>query len=155
MRIVSFGRAAMVTAALAVCAPLPALAQDAPPADAPPADAPLANVTERLADPATQQVAAVTLSTLVEALLDLPIAPLANAVRSADPDALPDIDDNTTVRQLAGPDAEDVPAVIRAELPRAMDMMAGMAAGFEALLPALKDMAEQFEQSVEEARKAS
>ncbi|WP_114520823.1 hypothetical protein [Altererythrobacter sp. ZODW24] len=135
----------IAAAALAVSAPLPALAQDSE----------LSDAAATLSDPATQQMAAVTLSALLEALLDMPTAPLVDAMANIDPDIADAVDDAETLGQLAGPDAADMPAMVREELPQAMTMMGGMATGLEAMLPALKEMAEQFERSVEDVRSSS
>ncbi len=132
----------MTVAALAAITPLPAVAQDSE----------LSGAAEVLNDPATQQVAAVTLSTLLEALLDIPVAPLVEAMAKVDPDISDEVDQDATLRELAGTDADDMPAMVREELPQAMTMMGDMAEGLEAMLPALREMAEQIEQSVEQAR---
>ncbi len=135
----------IAAAVLAAFAPSPAMAQDSE----------LSDAAAKLNDPATQQMAAVTLSTLMEALLDMPVAPLVDAMAKVDPDIADEAGQAGTLRELAGPEAADIPEMVREELPQAMAMMGGLAAGFEAMLPALKEMAEQFEHSIEDARSNS
>ena len=129
----------------------PALAQDAlPGGDIPDAD--FSEVTDRLSDPAFQQDLAVTVATLSQVLLDLPIAPLAQAAADMAGDVSGeeprDIDPDLTIRKVA-PEAADVPQVIERELPQAMARMGDMAGAMEAMLPALLDMARQMEGAVE------
>ncbi|RDC60492.1 hypothetical protein HME9302_01700 [Alteripontixanthobacter maritimus] len=50
------------------------------------------------------------------------------------------LDRDTTLRGLAGPDADNMPGELAEELPRAMDAMADTAKGFAAMLPALREM---------------
>ncbi|GGD86142.1 hypothetical protein GCM10011515_02210 [Tsuneonella deserti] len=127
----------------ALFAPLPLAAQDDPEAAA-------ARTAEALRDPVLQQQMADGMAAASEALLDLPLAPLARAVAEAageDPRA---VDPDLTLRR-ASPEARDVPAEIHDKLPRAMGAMAGMAGGFSAMMPALREMAERMRDAVEQA----
>ncbi|WP_379548237.1 hypothetical protein ACFCW2_03560 [Qipengyuania sp. DSG2-2] len=122
----------------------PALAQSADPA---PEEA-VGAMADRLSDPAFQQQLSVTLATLSQVLLDLPIAPLAEAAAEMAGEEPLAVDPDMTLRKVA-PDASAVPEVIEQELPRAMDRMASMAGGMEAMLPALREAARQMEQAFE------
>lgn len=131
----------------ALAAPLAVLALAAP-AQAR-ADGEMAPVIEALADPDRQQAMAQTLSALSQMLLDLPLAPLARAAAEAageDPEA---IDPQMTLRSMS-PEAERVPEELSARVPEMMGAMAGMAEGMEAMLPALRQMAERMEHSFPE-----
>ena len=138
-------------AALAVAMPLPALAQDYPADtydDAPLADAEpgLAELSARLSDPVEQQRMARTLQTLSELVMALPVAPLAEAaaeMAGEDPRA---IDPDLTVRDVA-PGAEALQDDLDREVPRAMGALAGVMGGLEAMLPALRDMADRLEEA--------
>jgi hypothetical protein len=139
-----------ILAAIAMLAPVPALAQietvdpDLAAADEPVIDS---GLIDRLGDPETQQQLATTIATLSEILLDLPLAPLANAVADAGVDLAEEVPADATLRQLA-PEAEQVPDQIAENLPRAMTAMASMAQGIEAMMPALRDMAERMKDAL-------
>lgn len=133
---------ALAAPAAALLMPLPAQASH---------DSELGPVIESLSDPERQQAMAQTLSTLSQMLLDLPLAPMARAVAQAageDPDL---VDPQMTLRHLS-PDAERVPEELSDRVPEMMGAMAGMAQGMEAMLPALRQMAERMEQSLPEPR---
>ena len=101
-------------------------------------------MAEKLSDPALQDRLAVTLATLSQVLLDLPLAPLAEAVEDAAGEDIGDIDPDMTLRSMA-PEAGVVPEVIERELPRAMDRMASMAGAVEAMGPVLREAARAME----------
>jgi hypothetical protein len=109
-----------------------------------------ARTAETLRDPAVQQRMADGMAAASEALLDVPLAPLARAVAEAageDPRA---VDPDMTLRSVS-PNASDVPAEIHDKLPRMMGAMAGMAGGMSAMIPALREMAERMRDAVDEA----
>lgn len=129
---------------LAAVLPLAALAL-ASPAQAR-AEREMAPLIETLSDPDRQAAMAQTLSALSEMLLDLPLAPMARAAAKAagqDPEA---IDPQMTLRRMS-PEAERLPKELSTRVPQMMGAMAGMAEGMEAMLPALRQMAERMEQS--------
>ena len=142
MRVLLAGAA---SGALALAAP--AAAQDPLPPEeraAPMGEERLDALAERLADPDTQEQLSATLATLSDVLLDLPLAPMAEAVAEAageDPEA---VDPDVTLRSMA-PGAGEVPRVIEDRLPEAMDRMAGMSGALAKMLPALRDLADRFE----------
>lgn len=115
------------------------------------ADGDIAALTDRLSDPALQQELAVTFAALSQVLLDLPIAPLAEAAADIAGETAQDIDPDMTIRK-ALPEASDVPEVIERELPQAMDRMASLSGAMQAMLPALRDAARQMEGAIEGAR---
>ena len=137
-------RLIIVSAVLvALAAPVPAFAQDHTEEEA-------ARVAETLRDPAVQQTVAAGMAAASQALLDVPLAPLARAVAEAAGEDPRDIDPDMTLRQVS-PEAADVPAEIHDKLPRVMGAMAGMAGGFSAMIPALREMAERMKAAVEQA----
>ena len=135
----------VVIAATVALAPASAMAQNA--SDGPASSdgaAAAAQLQSKLSDPKTQQQIAGTVAVLGEMLLDMPIAPLARSVAEAgggDPAA---VDPDMTLRKYA-PGASAVPGVAAKNLPRMMDTMAGMAGGLEAMMPALRGMAERMQ----------
>ena len=126
-----------------LAAPLPAFGQDPQGA--------AAEVERTLGDPATQAAMAEGVAAASEALLDVPLAPLARAVAKAAGEDPNRVDPDMTLRRAA-PEAEDVPARVREELPRMMGAMAGMAGGVGEMVPALREMAERMRQAMERAR---
>lgn len=145
---------ALAAVAAAIATPAAASAQDER-RIALPGDEPVApEMAQRLADPVFQEQMASTVAVLGEILLDLPVAPLAEAaaqMAGEDPQA---VDPDMTLRNLAGPRADDVPQEIARELPRMMGAMAGMAEGLSAMVPALRDLARRVEDQAQEVAPA-
>jgi len=135
---------ALAPVLVALAAPAPALAQDRTEEDA-------ARVADTLRDPALQESVAAGMVAASEALLDVPLAPLARAVAEAAGDNPRDVDPNMTLRSVS-PEAQNVPAEIHDKLPRVMGAMAGMAGGVSAMIPALREMAARMEEAIEQAR---
>ncbi|MBL4718467.1 MAG: hypothetical protein JKZ02_08535 [Erythrobacter sp.] len=124
----------ILPAALAVCTlPVPALAQDAP-------AAPLADLGEQMRDPAYQRDMALMLQAMTEVLLDMPIAPLAQAAAEMAGEKTRDIDPDLTLRR-AVPQADRVGDEVARTVPRAMQAAGTMAEGLAAMAPLLRDMA--------------
>ncbi len=102
----------------------------------------LESLADTLSDPRTQGEIAATVAVLSEVLLDLPLAPLLEPLAEAGADIADvprkPVDPDLTLRRMS-PGAGDIAARLPAELPRAMDRMAGMSEGFAAMIPALKD----------------
>ena len=133
-----------ITALVALAAPLPALAQVSD------AEVATAEVEATLKDPVAQAAIAEGMAAASEALLDIPLAPLAKAVAEAsgeDPDY---VDPDMTLRSVS-PDAQDAPDRVRESLPRVMGAMGSMAGGMGAMIPALREMADRMRAAVEAA----
>jgi hypothetical protein len=138
-------RKVTATAALiALAAPLPALAQTSE------TEAATAEIERTLGDPATQEAMAEGMAAASEALLDVPLAPLARAVKQAAGENPDEVDPDMTLRNVS-PEAEDVPHKVRESLPRMMGAMAGMAGGMGAMIPALREMADRMRAAVARA----
>ena len=131
-------------AALSLAVPAPVLAQIAPDSDAE-----LGVLVETLRDPVVQVQAGEMLAAMSQVLLNLKVAPLAEAMAEIAGEPIDDIDPDQTVRDLA-PEAEYLPQDIRREVPQAMDRLAGMSGALAAMLPALRDMAAQMETAIED-----
>lgn len=144
-------RALPVAAAALMVLTLPsaAYAQDA--ASAGPDSQPLTELSEKLADPAIQDQAAIMGEVLVQMMLELPVGPVADAMHKATDGRSPAIDPDAKLRDVA-PDAEKMQGQVIEKLPLAMEKMSGMAAGMEAMLPALMNMADQMRGVMERGR---
>lgn len=119
-------------AAASALATNPALAAEGEPA----------RLAEELRDPAMQAEIAAMVATLSAVMLDMNVAPLLRAkaeVEGADPTT---VDPDVTVRDLAGPGAEDAPRELAVRLPQMMGAMAALAGSLEAMLPQLRAMGE-------------
>ena len=105
-------------------------------------------VAKQMRDPQTQIAVAAAVRAMSDAMLDLRIAPLLDAVETAR-DPLRDrsrydrVDPDTRLRDYAGRDAEEMPEKLSRRLPAMMGAMGGMAEAVEEMKPALKDMARQ------------
>jgi hypothetical protein len=129
----------------ALAAPLPALAQDVSDTEIASAE-----IERTLGDPATQDAMADGIAAASEALLDVPLAPMARAVARAAGEDPRYVDPDMTLRGVS-PDTQDLPKRVRAELPRMMGAMAGMAGGIGAMVPALREMADRMREAVDQA----
>lgn len=132
-------------ALLALAAPLPALAQ------ASETEAATAEIESTLKNRAAQAAVAEGMAAASEALLDMPLAPLAKAVAEAAGDDPEHVDPDMTLRSVS-PDAQDVPGKVRESLPRVMGAMGSMAGGMGAMIPALREMAERMRAAMDTAR---
>ncbi|MBV1690801.1 hypothetical protein KRR38_24770 [Novosphingobium sp. G106] len=141
-------RQKFVIACLAASAltPLPALARDSEATSEPSSEA--ANVAKRLSDPANQVAATVALTALSEALLDIKIEPLRKALSAAGSDAARDLPPDARLRDLAGPEARELPGTIGKRVPQAMSAAAGMAGAVQDMLPELKAAADKLKHAI-------
>lgn len=133
-----------IAALAALAAPLPALAQATETEEA------TAEIERTLGNPAAQEAVAEGMAAASEALLDVPLAPLARAAKQAAGENPNDVDPDLTLRRVS-PEAEDVPHKVRESLPRMMGAMAGMAGGMGAMIPALREMADRMREAVARA----
>lgn len=112
------------------------------------------DVARQLQDPEKQREMALMLRAVSEVLLDLPLAPMMEAMGEVSEDLTgepaPGFDPDATLRSVA-PQAERVPEEIEKNLPRALDAMGSMAQAFETMMPALADMAERMKDVVPQA----
>ena len=129
-----------VVCAAGLALPLPAMAQDLPPDEG----EAMGDMQTVLTDPAKQAQMAATLRVLGEVLLDLPLAPLADAVETITGEPMTDITPDTTLRSIA-PETSRLPEQLEEAAPRAMEAMGGMARALQTMAPALRDMARRLE----------
>ena len=131
------------TALSAAALPLPALAQDAAaPASAPaPSEPEMKAMAKAMKDPARQHEMALLLRAMSEVMLDMPVAPMVDAMEQATGEKGPDVKPGATVRSMSPDAASRVPGMIEKGVPAAMSAMGGMANGAAELTPAMKEMA--------------
>lgn len=134
--------------ALAAALPLAALALSQP-AAAKPAERQLGEVSRQLGNPETQEAMAAVLSAMTRAMLQMDVSALGNAAEAmGDKHGARKFRKGTTLADLAGRDARDLPQDIRRKAPAVMGAMAGMAGAMEAMLPELAKVAEQMKQAL-------
>lgn len=143
---------------IAVFAPV-ALALTAAPAQARDTSQELARAAEILDDPATQDRIATSLSGLFDALMQMPVGPLAKAVRDIDPDAdVADIPADAVVGDLAARGNPDFAENLDADIRTSTRMAGTMAKSLVTLAPVLeamaRDLESQFEGAIAEGRRA-
>ena len=127
----------------AFAAPVAAQEAAAPETD----DQALADLSDRMADPENQREAALMLQAMTEVLLDIPIAPLAQAAADMAGEKAKEIDPDLTLRKLA-PDAGRLSEEVARNTPRTMEAIGAMAEGLAAAAPALKDMLARMRESL-------
>lgn len=131
-----------------LAAPLPAFAQDS---DAPVDSGAMSEMAERLSDPEQQHKMAMMVRAMSEILLDMPLAPMMEAMSEVAGEEAPAVDPDTTLRSMA-PAADRVPEEIERNLPRAMEAMGKMAEGMDKMAPAMRRMAERMKEAFPETR---
>lgn len=133
-------RPTIVPAALLSLIAIPVAAQETS-APAPEAGA-LADMAQQMQDPERQRELAMVAQTMAEVLLDLPIAPLAQAAAEMAGEEARQIDPDLTLRKLA-PEAGELSGEIGRNAPRAMQAAGTLAGALAAMAPTLREMAEQ------------
>lgn len=133
-------RPTIIPAALLSLIAIPVAAQETS-APAPEAGA-LADMAQQMQDPERQRELAMVAQTMAEVLLDLPIAPLAQAAAEMAGEEARQIDPDLTLRKLA-PEAGELSGEIGRNAPRAMQAAGTLAGALAAMAPTLREMAEQ------------
>ena len=124
-----------------LAAPVLALVMAAAPAVA--RDDSTHRVTEQMRDPATQRAMARAVAAMSEAMLDMPLEPLARMAEAMGDHRTAREMRGATVGDYAGPEARDMPREVSRKLPAMMGAVGGMAAAAEEMAPALKAMARE------------
>ena len=100
----------------------------------------LSDLGEQMRDPAYQRDMALMLQAMTEVLLDMPVAPLAQAAAEMADKEARDIDPDLTLRRMV-PQADRAGEEVARVVPRAMQAAGSMAQGLAAMTPLLRDMA--------------
>lgn len=100
----------------------------------------LSDLGEQMRDPAYQRDMALMLQAMTEVLLDMPVAPLAQAAAEMADKETRDIDPDLTLRRMV-PQADRAGEEVARVVPRAMQAAGSMAEGLAAMTPLLRDIA--------------
>ena len=100
-------------------------------------------VTEQIRNPATQRAMAGAVAAMSEAMLDMPLEPLARMADAMGDHRAAREMHGATVGDYASPEARDVPREVSRKLPAMMGAVGGMADAAEEMAPALKAMARE------------
>jgi len=139
-----------MTARIVLAAPALALILAASPAAARPGSE-TSRMAEKMRDPANQAAMAGAVAAATEAILDIPLEPLARAAEAMGDRRTARHMRGATLRDVAGPEAEDMPREISRKLPEVMGAAGGMAEAVEEMTPALKAMAREMGARMSEA----
>ena len=141
----------VVAAAALATMPMAASAQDAAPSNIDTTE-----LTDKLTDPEFQAQMSDAMRAMSGVLMEMPVGPLIEAAGQMSSEmgdgAVPDVDPDATVRDLAGDKAEQATEEMAARLPQMMDTMAGMTDAMAVMLPALEAMAKQMQGAFKPAR---
>lgn len=111
----------------------------------------LAEMSDRLNDPDMQRSMVGMLSALTDAMMSMRMEPFARAAeKMGAPGSMGHIGRNTTLRDVAGPDAARMQRNMRDKLPQAMSAMAGMTGALEGMLPELEAMGKRMQETMGE-----
>lgn len=110
-------------------------------------DSGLGHMAETMSDPANQQQMALMLQAMSEILLDMPLAPMMEAMAEATGEDPGKVDKDATLRSMA-PGSSALPSQIAEQTPRMMRAMGGMAKGMEKMAPAMRAMAEKMKDAM-------
>lgn len=134
-------RKVLITAvsAAALAAPLPALAEEVPkPAEE---ESRTAQMAKNFADPERQRDMALMMRAMAEVMLDMPVAPMVEAMENATGEAGPKVAPNATLRSMSPDVASKMPELIEKGVPAAMSAMGAAADGAAKMTPAMREMA--------------
>ena len=133
----------LALAAGSALAPLPALASEGAAEDSG-----LARAAEEMRDPVRQEQVAVMAEAVIASLLEMPVGNLlrsAAEIAGEDPE---EIDPNTTLREAAGPEADEAPRLAAKALPKVMNATGALAGAIETMLPEIRRIGEDIARSL-------
>lgn len=129
----------VVAVLVATLAPVPAAARETP----------MGEAIDKLGDAGVQASVAAMVAALGDALLDLRVGPMLQAAEGLRGNQHPaPVAPDTRLRDLAGADADAMPAELARQVPAVMQGMSGMAGAMEAMLPELEAMARRMESAL-------
>jgi hypothetical protein len=118
------------------------------------AQADMLAIGDKLSDPQVQDSVAKMVGQMTERMLDLPVGKFAAAIEKALPGGMPGaikgkkrIKANDTVADLAGRDADRLPAELAKGSKQMMSMMSGFATAFAAMMPEFEKLGKDMEKS--------
>lgn len=109
-------------------------------------------LAEQLDDPALQHSLSDAIAAMSEALLDMPVAPIARVMDAMGDPGARDIDPDATIGDLAGPDARRMPREVARKVPQMMGAMAEMSDAMAAMAPQLEAIGRRMGDRMDDAR---
>ncbi len=114
-------------------------------------------LTDRIGDPEVQAGIAAAIEQAADAMMNMPIGPMAEAIERARPGTVSrDIHSDSTIADIAGQDSRDLPRELGERSRETMGMMSSFARALAAMMPEFKrvgrDMEESFRAAKAEAR---
>lgn len=117
------------------------------------AQAELNKISKDLADPRVQDGVSDMVERMTETMMRLPVGKFAAAVEKARPGTMKKhIDDDATVADLAGRDAERLPEALGKGSKQMMGMLSGFAAAFATMVPEFEELGRDLEKSMAEIK---
>ncbi len=110
-------------------------------------------MAEKFEDPAMQDGVAYMATRMGETMMRLPIGKFASAIEKARPGTVRKrMRDDATLADLAGRDAENIPAMIGKESRTAMKMMGGFTKAFAGMIPEFEKLGREMEQVMDDVK---
>ena len=107
----------------------------------------------KISDPAMQDGVASAVETMTSAMMRLPVGQFAEAIENARPGTINRrIRRDTTIADLAGRDARNLPEELGARSREAMGMMSGFARAMAVMMPEFERMGRDMEESFKAAK---
>jgi hypothetical protein len=117
------------------------------------AEADMLAMGDRLADPDLQDGVAYMAEKMGETMMRLPVGKFASAIEKARPGTVRKrMRDNATLADLAGRNAEDIPAMIGKESRTAMKMMSGFTKAFASMMPEFEKLGREMETTMADVK---
>ncbi len=119
------------------------------------AEADLNQMAAKLADPRMQDGVASMIERMSETMMRMPVGKFAAAIEKSVPGAMKGkkrIREDATIADLAGRDADRLPADLAKGSKQMMGMLSGFAAAFATMIPEFEKMGDELEKSFEEAK---
>ena len=116
------------------------------------ADPGLGRAAAELSDPVRQEQVGAMAEAMIGAMMQMPVGGMMRAAAEMAGEDPADIDPDTTVADLAGADAQNVPDEMAERLPQMMGAMASMVGALDTMLPQLRDMAETMRRELPSTR---
>lgn len=121
--------------------------------EGPNAEQKLNKLSRDLANPVMQDGVAAMVEQIGESMLDLPVGQFATAIERARPGTVRrHIDDDTTVADLAGRDADDLPRALGQGTRQMMAMLSAFAGAFATMAPQFEQMGRDLDRSMRDIR---
>jgi hypothetical protein len=146
-----FRFAALAIAGAALTAPVAAHPDMQKSSNAANTQADMEAMANQMSDPKMQDGMADMVENMGEVMMKFPIGKMFKAIETARPGTVRDeMDDDTTLADLAGRDGEDMPKMLGKETRRAMSMMGGFTKAFATMIPEFEKMGRDMEKQMKD-----